>query len=73
MPPGTHLDGVPHATGTIEHLLVSSGRLTAGPADAPADLHPGDLLAFAGDAPHLYRTGPEPADVTVVIASPIMS
>jgi multidrug efflux pump subunit AcrA (membrane-fusion protein) len=39
-------------------------------ADAPIDLHSGDLLAFAGDAPHLYRTGPEAADVTVVIASP---
>ncbi|MEU9396526.1 XRE family transcriptional regulator [Streptomyces sp. NPDC048324] len=73
MPPGTHLDGVPHATGTIEHLLVSSGHLTAGPADAPTDLRAGDLLAFTGDAPHLYRTGPEAADVTVVIASPIIS
>ena len=73
MPPGTHLDGVPHATGTIEHLLVSSGHLIAGPTDAPTDLRSGDLLAFAGDAPHVYRTGPEPADVTVVIASPIIS
>ncbi|MEU7749233.1 XRE family transcriptional regulator [Nonomuraea sp. NPDC049158] len=72
MPPDTHLDGVPHATGTIEHLLVSSGHLTAGPADAPTDLRSGDLLAFAGDAPHIYRTGPEAADVTVVIASPII-
>ncbi|MER8090877.1 hypothetical protein ACFVZR_34185 [Streptomyces sp. NPDC058316] len=35
--------------------------------------HPGDLLAFVGDAPHVYRTGAEPADVTVVIASPISS
>ena len=73
MPPGTHLDGVPHATGTIEHLLVSSGRLTAGPAGSPAELRPGDLLAFAGDAPHVYRTGSEGADVTVVIASPIIT
>ncbi|MEV1245376.1 cupin domain-containing protein [Nonomuraea sp. NPDC049750] len=73
MPPGTQLDGVPHATGTIEHLLVSSGHLAAGPADAPTELRSGDLLAFAGDAPHIYRTGPEAADVTVVIASPIIS
>jgi hypothetical protein len=70
---GTDLEGVPHATGTIEHLLVSSGHLTAGPADAPTDLRPGDLLAFAGNAPHIYRTGLEAADVTVVIASPIIS
>ncbi|MET8446838.1 XRE family transcriptional regulator [Streptomyces sp. NPDC005209] len=73
MPPHTQLDGVPHATGTIEHLLVASGRLTAGPTDDPTDLSGGDLLAFAGDAPHLYRTGADHADVTVVIASPIIS
>ncbi|MFI9842226.1 helix-turn-helix domain-containing protein [Nonomuraea sp. NPDC051941] len=72
MPAHTDLTGVPHATGTVEHLLVASGGLTAGPADAPRLLGPGDLLAFAGDAPHLYRTDAEPADVTVVIASPIV-
>ncbi|MEV6040713.1 XRE family transcriptional regulator [Nonomuraea sp. NPDC052116] len=72
MPAHTDLTGVPHATGTVEHLLVASGRLTAGPADAPRLLGPGDLLAFAGDAPHLYRTDAGPADVTVVIASPIV-
>ncbi|MET3937106.1 XRE family transcriptional regulator [Arthrobacter sp. OAP107] len=71
MPPGTELAGVPHATGTIEHLLVSSGYVTAGPVQAPRDLGPGDMLAFAGDAPHFYRTDTGPADITVVLASPI--
>ncbi|MGP4089577.1 helix-turn-helix domain-containing protein [Streptomyces sp. KR55] len=73
MPPRTELAGVPHATGTVEHLLVATGRLTAGPTDAPRLLGAGDLLAFAGDAAHIYRTDAEPADVTVVIASPIVS
>ncbi|MEV6282742.1 XRE family transcriptional regulator [Kribbella sp. NPDC051770] len=73
MPPGTELAGVPHATGTVEHLLVAAGHLTAGPYEGPHPLAPGDLLAFAGDAPHVYRTGTEAADVTVVIASPIIS
>ncbi|MFI1336326.1 helix-turn-helix domain-containing protein [Streptomyces sp. NPDC020845] len=73
MPAHTELAGVPHATGTVEHLLVATGRLTAGPTDSPRLLGAGDLLAFAGDAPHVYRTGTEPADVTVVIASPIVS
>ena len=72
MPPHTELDGVPHATGTVEHLLVASGQLEAGPTDRPRMLGVGDLLAFAGDAPHTYRTDAEPADVTVVIASPII-
>jgi transcriptional regulator with XRE-family HTH domain len=73
MPPDTHLDGVPHATGTIEHLFVAFGHLTAGPTDTLTDLRAGDLLAFAGDVPHTYRTGTESADVTVVIASPVIS
>ncbi|MFI0730652.1 helix-turn-helix domain-containing protein [Streptomyces sp. NPDC021225] len=71
VPPETELAGVPHATGTTEHLLVSTGHMTAGPVDAPQDLGPGDMLAFAGDAPHFYRTDTEPADITVVLASPI--
>ncbi|GAB2582318.1 XRE family transcriptional regulator [Streptomyces capparidis] len=70
LPAHTAVDGVPHAPGTIEHLLVASGRLTAGPTDDPRRLGPGDLLAFAGDAPHHYRTDDCAADVTVVIASP---
>ncbi|MEU7893042.1 cupin domain-containing protein [Nonomuraea sp. NPDC049152] len=70
LPPHTAVDGVPHAPGTTEHLLVASGRLHAGPADDLRTLGAGDLLAFAGDAPHGYRTDDEPADVTVVIASP---
>ncbi|MFE3450174.1 helix-turn-helix domain-containing protein [Nonomuraea sp. NPDC059194] len=70
LPPHTCVDGVPHAPGTTEHLLVASGRLMAGPADDLRPLGAGDLLAFAGDAPHRYQTDDTPADVTVVIASP---
>uniref|UniRef100_A0AAU3H4V0 XRE family transcriptional regulator n=1 Tax=Streptomyces sp. NBC_01401 TaxID=2903854 RepID=A0AAU3H4V0_9ACTN len=73
MPPNTELNGVPHATGTVEHLLVASGHVTAGPADTPQNLSAGDLLAFAGDAPHIYRTATDPADIAVVIASPIIN
>lgn len=72
VPPNTELHGVPHATGTTEHLLIATGHLTAGPTETPTALHPGDLFAFAGDAPHVYRTGEAAADVTVVIASPIV-
>ncbi|AQZ61501.1 Transcriptional regulator [[Actinomadura] parvosata subsp. kistnae] len=71
LPPDTAVDGVPHAPGTTEHLLVASGSLFAGPADDLRHLRPGDMLAFAGDAAHRYSTGDTPADVTVVIASPV--
>ncbi|MFI6254376.1 transcriptional regulator [Streptomyces sp. NPDC051016] len=69
----TELPGAPHATGTAEHLLVATGRLTPAPTDAPLKLTASDLLAFAGDAPPIYRTESEPADVTVIIASPLVS
>ncbi|MBM7369067.1 helix-turn-helix domain-containing protein [Gordonia hydrophobica] len=64
-------DGVPHAPGTIEHLYVAAGHLTAGPTDALVDLGPGDMLAYAGDVPHHYRTGDEPVDLTVTFATPV--
>jgi len=73
VPPHQEVNGVPHATGTIEHLLVAAGELDAGPSEAPVRLVAGDMLAFAGDAPHVYRTGGRAADVTVVIASPVVS
>jgi transcriptional regulator with XRE-family HTH domain len=73
MPAHEEVHGVPHATGTIEHLLIASGELTAGPTDAPVLLTAGDMLAFAGDAPHVYRTTGSTADVTVVIATPILT
>ncbi|MBO2453272.1 helix-turn-helix transcriptional regulator [Actinomadura barringtoniae] len=73
LPERTSVDGVPHAPGTTEHLLVASGGLVAGPADDLRRLEPGDMLAFPGDAPHGYRTGEVPADVTVVIASPVIA
>lgn len=63
--------GLPHAPGTIEHLYVASGRLTAGPKGALVDLGPGDMLAFPGDSPHEYRTGDAPVDLTVTFAAPV--
>lgn len=64
-------NGVPHATGTIEHLFVACGHVTAGPADNPQRLDRGDFFAFAGDSPHVYRTDDEPADLVVTFAAPI--
>lgn len=72
-PAGRTSTGLPHATGTVEHLYVTSGSITAGPTDDPRLLRTGDLLAFAGDVPHLYRTDDEPADIIVTFAAPITS
>lgn len=72
LPRDTVYNGVPHAPGTLEHLMVSSGSLSAGPPDDLVELGAGDLLAFPGDAAHSYRTTSKAADLTVVIASPVI-
>lgn len=65
--------GLPHASGTVEHLFVASGHLIAGPSDNPHPVGPGDMLAFAGDAPHIYIASDEPVDMTVVFAAPVLN
>ncbi len=48
-------DARPHARGTMEHVLVTSGRAEVGPIDAQALLEPGDLASFPADVPHRYE------------------
>ncbi|MCP2258371.1 transcriptional regulator, XRE family with cupin sensor [Streptoalloteichus tenebrarius] len=45
----------PHIPGTVEHVVVSTGRLLTGPVDAPVELRPGDYASFPGDVPHIYQ------------------
>ncbi|MGF1471755.1 MAG: helix-turn-helix domain-containing protein [Rubrobacteraceae bacterium] len=44
-----------HAPGVLEHLLVTSGRLLAGPTTNVVELNVGDRITFAGDVPHVYE------------------
>ncbi len=53
--PGTPRLSDPHPRGTIEHVILVSGRGTIGPADDPYELSPGDYLAYPGDAPHVFE------------------
>jgi len=52
---GRH-EGLPHGPGIVERVLVTSGRMLVGPADAPAELDPGDFVRFPADRPHLYAS-----------------
>lgn len=45
----------PHGTGTIEHVLLSTGRALVGPCDEPVELGPGDYVSYPGDAPHIFK------------------
>jgi quercetin dioxygenase-like cupin family protein len=44
----------PHPKGVVEHILLTEGRLRAGPAGAERDIDAGDVLRFPGDVPHSY-------------------
>ncbi|WP_199440118.1 helix-turn-helix domain-containing protein [Umezawaea beigongshangensis] len=53
--PGPARDSEPHGRGSVEHLIVSTGRLLAGLRDDPVELGPGDYLVYPGDLPHTCR------------------
>ncbi|KOX34746.1 DNA-binding protein [Saccharothrix sp. NRRL B-16348] len=50
--PGPARESEPHMPGTVEHVIVSAGRMLAGPRTEPVELGPGDYLLYPGDVPH---------------------
>jgi transcriptional regulator with XRE-family HTH domain len=64
--PGPARTAHSHIPGTVEHMIVSSGRWRAGPADDEVDLGPGDYIRFPGDRPHTYEAV-EPGSVAVLV------
>ena len=44
-----------HLPGTVEHVVMISGRLRVGPEDSPVDLEVHDYASFAGDIAHGYE------------------
>ncbi|MER6298293.1 XRE family transcriptional regulator [Kitasatospora sp. NPDC001539] len=53
--PGETRASDPHMPGTVEHVMIGSGRALVGPAEAPVELGPGDYISYPGDAPHVFR------------------
>jgi mannose-6-phosphate isomerase-like protein (cupin superfamily) len=65
--PGAARDSAPHARGTVEHVVLSSGRALVGPADDPVELAPGDCLSYPGDEPHVFDAL-EPGTTAVLVS-----
>ncbi len=57
----------PHPSGTVEHVLVMSGRVRAGPAGMAVDLEPGDYYRYPADVPHSYEALSDTAALVVVM------
>jgi transcriptional regulator with XRE-family HTH domain len=53
--PGAVRTADAHTPRSIEHVVVASGRLRAGPETSLVELGPGDYATFPGDAPHRYE------------------
>ncbi|KOU60366.1 DNA-binding protein [Streptomyces sp. MMG1533] len=53
--PGAVRESEPHIPGTVEHLVVSTGLVKAGPRGDEVELRPGDYMAYRGDVPHSYE------------------
>lgn len=65
--PGSARSADPDPAGVLEHLLVTAGRMEAGPLDAPVVLAAGDLASFPGDVPRAYRAlAPDTAAVLLM-------
>lgn len=53
--PGEPRVSKPHPAGTVEHLVISTGRALAGPVEEPVELGPGDYITYPGDMPHIFE------------------
>ncbi len=52
--PGPPRASQPHMPGTMEHLVLSTGRVLAGPTGEAVELWPGDYVTYPGDVPHIF-------------------
>ncbi len=68
--PGPCRDADPHHAGTIEHVLVTAGRLRVGPSEATVELDTGDFASFPGDGQHRYEALVEDTRAVLTIEYP---
>jgi transcriptional regulator with XRE-family HTH domain len=65
--PGAARVADPHLPGTVEHLVITAGRVRCGPVQEPVELEVGDYACFPGDVPHSYLAlAPASAGVLVM-------
>ena len=67
---GMPLLAVPFRPSWVEHLILSTGRALAGPADDPVELAPGDCLSYPGDEPHVFDAL-EPGTSAVLVSEQV--
>ncbi|MBK1682486.1 helix-turn-helix domain-containing protein [Rhodoferax fermentans] len=53
--PGISKISLPHAAGTVEHVMLLSGRASVGPDGKTIELLPGDYASYPADTAHSYE------------------
>lgn len=67
--PHAHEDADAHAPGTLENLVLASGRVEVVVDDVHFELSPGDAIQFEADRPHGYHNlGPHDAVMYLVMS-----
>ena len=60
-----------HGPGVSEHIVVTRGRMLAGPVGAEREAGAGDVLSWVSDSEHSYRVVEAPFEAILVILTPI--
>lgn len=53
--PGEPRKSAPHIPGTLEHVVLSTGRAQVGPVGELVEAGPGDYVVYPGDIPHIFK------------------
>lgn len=53
--PGTARASDPHLPGTVEHVVICTGRALVGLSDEPVEVGPGDYVKYPGDIAHVFQ------------------
>ncbi|MGH9278374.1 MAG: helix-turn-helix domain-containing protein [Acidimicrobiales bacterium] len=69
-PAGGRRESSPHSPGTVEHVLVTRGRMVTGTVEEPVELRVGDFAHFAADQPHVYAAPGMAARAVVLLSYP---
>lgn len=60
-----------HGPGVSEHIVVTRGRMLAGPLGAEREAGAGEVLSWISDGAHSYRVLEAPFEAILVILTPV--
>ncbi len=68
--PGSVRRSSSHQLGTLEHVMLSSGRARVGPEGHEIELSAGDYISYAADGPHAFEALERDTCAVMIIEHP---